>query len=78
MYYCTNPEKFESDELRDDDYFVSSFYDIYMFVQDEVKKPHKILLKRYSQEEDYMIHRLLKKYIISENIDTRTIVLEIN
>jgi len=77
MYYCTNPEKFESEDLHNDDYFVSSFYDIYTLIQENIKKPYQMVLKRYTPEEDYMVHRLLKMYIVYENMYDKVIIIDL-
>jgi len=77
MYYCTNPEKFESEDLCNDDYFISSFCDIYTLIHENIKKPYQMVLKRYTLEEDYMLHRLLGQYIVSENMYDRVIIINL-
>jgi hypothetical protein len=84
MYYYINSfpiEKFVPDiNIPDEKYIISSFYDVYMLTKqinmsDEV---HHLLLKRYSQEEDYMIHRLMGMQIINENIKNGMIIINLS
>jgi len=85
MYYCTNPDKIKNitkDEYLydDDDYYVSSFYEIYCSFAEKIPtglKHDQILLRRYTPEEDYMIHRMLGKHIINEDIVNKIIILKI-
>ena len=76
MLYYINlypTESFTPDiDISDDKYIESSFYDVYMMVLQLMSyNPdihlHHLLLKHFTQEENYMIHRLMSDYIIDES-----------